>query len=86
MGTGNVASIPAQRDEAAQGTLLVRAVLVLAGIPVAAMWLLATDTFHIHSYYGGPAITAGVALLGVTLLVSFLLFDYVWAALAKRLK
>ncbi len=81
MGTGNVASIPAQRDEAAQGALLIRAVLVLAGIPVAAMWLLATDTFHIHSDYDGPAITAGVALL-----VSFLLFDYVWVALAERLR
>ncbi len=83
---GNIATIPAQRDEAAQGALLVRAVLVLAGIPVAAMWILATDTFRYYTYFGNFNILPGTALLGVALLVSFLLFDYVWVALAKRLK
>jgi len=83
---GNIATIPAQRDEAAQGALLVRAVLVLAGIPVAAMWILVTDTFRQHSYYTDPNTPEGTALVGAALLVSFLLFDYVWVALAKRLR
>jgi len=39
-----------------------------------------------YTYFGNFNILPGTALLGVALLVSFLLFDYVWVALAKRLK